>query len=254
MNTPTIEQLYKHYSVRSYKPDPVPRDDIETIIAAGQRASTSSNLQTYSVVVVTDEAKRQEMAALCGGQESIKQAPVFMAWCADLTRLDRACELRGYEHVHTHVENFLVAAVDAALAMQNAAVAAESMGYGMCYIGAIRNESQAVIDLLELPQLVFPVSGMVLGVPNAEPNIRPRLSLDAVIHWDSFNSEQDDALHAYDKAMIDTGIYAGRQVPVPGQEGEMEEYGWLEHSARRVIAPKREHILPVLQSQGFGMQ
>jgi len=254
MSTPTIEQLYKHYSVRSYKPDPVSRTDIETVVAAGQRASTSSNLQTYSVVVVTDEAKRYALSKLCGGQTSIQEAPVFMAWCADLTKLDRACELRGYTHVHSHVENFLVAAVDAALAMQNAAVAAESMGMGMCYIGAIRNESQGVIDLLELPELVFPVSGMVLGWPNAEPNIRPRLGLDAVIHWESFNSEQDDALHAYDKAMIETGIYDGRQVPVPGQEDEMEEYGWLEHSARRVIAPKREHILPVLRSQGFGME
>lgn len=254
MSTPTIKQLYKHYSARSYKPDPVSRADIETIVAAGQRASTSSNLQTYSVVVVTDEARRQELSKLCGGQTSIQQAPVFMAWCADLTRLDRACKLRSYKHIHSHVENFLVAAVDAALAMQNAAVAAESMGMGMCYIGAIRNESQKVIDLLKLPKLVFPVSGMVMGWPNDEPNIRPRLGLDAVLHWDTFNHDQDAMLYEYDKAMIETGIYDGRQVPVPSQEDEMEDYGWLEHSARRVIAPKREHILHVLRSQGFGMQ
>lgn len=254
-STPTIEQLHQHYSVRSYKPDPVAEELVKTIVLAGQRASTSSNLQTYSVVAVTDSEKRQELSMLCGNQDSIRQAPVFMAWCADLTKLDRACDLRGYEHVHTHVENFLVAAVDAALAMQNAAVAAESLGLGMCYIGGIRNESQAVIDLLNLPELVFPISGMTLGWPDAEPNIRPRIDTDAMLHWESYdNSQLDDALHAYDQAMIDTGIYAGRQVPVPGQEGEMENYGWIEHSARRVIQPKRVHILEVLKKQGFGMQ
>lgn len=253
--TPTIEQLHKHYSVRSYKDKPVPRELVERIVLAGQRASTSSNLQTYSVVAVTDPEKRHALSMLCGNQDSIRQAPIFMAWCADLTKLDRACELRGYEHVHSHVENFLVSAVDVALVMQNAAVAAESLGLGMCYIGGIRNESQAVIDLLELPELVFPVSGMTLGWPDSEPNIRPRIATDAILHWEQYdNSQLDEALYAYDKAMIETGIYDGRQVPIPGQEDEVEDYGWIEHSARRVTAPKRVHLLQVLKDQGFGME
>lgn len=255
MTTPTIEQLHKHYSVRSYKPEPVSHDLVQTIVLAGQRASTSSNLQMYSVVAVTDEAKRKELSMLCGDQESIRQAPVFMAWCADLTKLERACEMRGYEHSHMYVENFLVSAVDVALAMQNAAVAAESLGLGICYIGAIRNQSQGVIDLLQLPELVFPVSGMTLGWPNAEPNRRPRIATDAILHWETYdNSQLDDALYAYDEAMIETGIYNGRQVPVPGKVAEIENYGWIEHSARRVSAPKRIHILDVLNKQGFGMQ
>lgn len=254
MGTPTIEQIYKHYSVRSFKPDPVPQSTIEEIVAAGQRASTSSNLQTYSVIVVTDKEKRHKLSKLCGDQDQIRQAPVFMAWCADLTRLDRACELRGYTHSHNHVENFLSSAVDVALIMQNAALAAESMGLGMCYIGGIRNDSQGVIDLLKLPNLVFPISGMTLGRPSAAPNIRPRLNLNTILHWESYNADQDEALYAYDKAMIETGIYAGRQVPTPGQEEEMEEYGWMEHSARRVSKPARVHISKVLKSQGFGME
>jgi FMN reductase (NADPH) len=254
VSTPTIEQIYRHYSVRTYKPDPVPADLVETVVAAGQRASTSSNLQTYSVVAVTDPTRKERLAELCGDQKQIHQAPVFLAWCADLSRLDRVCRARGYEQVTEYVESFVVAAVDAAIAMQNAALAAESLGLGMCYIGAIRNHPAEVIKLLGLPRLVFPVSGMTLGWPAAEPFIRPRLPLDAVLHSEQYDIEgEPEALAEYDQAMVETGIYKGRQVPVPGRQDEVEDYGWQEHSARRASRPVRIHLRKVLQSQGFDL-
>lgn len=255
MNTSTIDQINSHYTVRDYKPDPVPAELVRLVVAAGQRASTSSNLQVYSVVAVTDAEKRERLAELCGGQKQILQAPVFLAWCADLSRLHRVCQARGYEQVTDYVESFLVASVDASLAMQNAALAAESLGLGMCYIGAIRNQPQDVIDLLALPRLVFPVSGMTLGWPAAEPFIRPRLPLDAVLHWESYGSEDEAvALAEYDQAMIKTGIYDGRQVPSPNREESMEKYGWQEHSARRVSNPMRTGLRQVLNRQGFGLE
>ena len=255
MNTPTIEQIHRHWSVRAYKPDPVPDEMVEEIVAAGQRASTSSNLQTYSVVAITEPERIARLAELCGDQRQIHQAPVFLAWCADLSRLDRVCQMRSYEQEAGYLESFLVAAVDAALAMQNAALAAESLGLGMCYIGAIRNHPAEVIELLELPKLVFPISGMTLGWPAAEPFIRPRLPLEAILHWERYDTEgEETALQAYDQAMIETGIYRGRQVPVPGAVGELEEYGWLEHSARRASQAVRTGLREVLEQQGFGLQ
>jgi len=255
VQTPTIEQIYRHWSVRRYKPDPVPAGMVETIVAAGQRSSTSSNLQTYSVVAVTEAETRMRLAALCGDQKQIAQAPVFLAWCADLSRLDRVCQMRGYEQEAGYVENFLVAAMDAALAMQNAALAAESLGLGMCYIGAIRNHPAEVIELLGLPRLVFPVSGMTLGWPAVEPFLRPRLPLEAVLHWERYDTEGErEALAQYDQAMIETGIYRGRQVAVPGVEDQVEAYGWLEHSARRASQAVRTHLRAVLQAQGFELK
>ena len=256
MNTPTIEQIHRHYSVRAYKPDPVPADMVETVVMAGQRASTSSNLQVYSVVAVTDPAKIDRLAELSGDQKQVRQAPVFLTWCADLSRLDRICASRGYEQVTEHVESFLVAAVDAALAMQNAALAAESLGLGMCYIGAIRNHPSDVIELLALPRLVFPISGMTLGWPAAEPFIRPRLSLDAVLHWERYDTAGEaEALAAYDQAMVETGIYDGRRVPRRATgEGEVEDYGWQEHSARRASQAVRTHLREVLERQGFALK
>ncbi len=252
MTSPTIEQIYQHGSVRRYTTDPVPAEMVEAIVAAAQRSATSSNLQMYSVVAVTDAQRRARLAELCGNQAHIAEAPIFLAWCADRSRLERACELRGYAQAGEYVESFLVAAVDAAILMQTATIAAESLGLGACYIGAIRNHPLQVVELLELPRLTFPISGMTLGWPAAEPLLRPRLATQAILHWEHYDaSGETECLRDYDRAMIDTGIYDGRQVAVPGQEGELEEYGWMEHSARRVSQAGRTDLRQELAAQGF---
>lgn len=254
MTNSVLNVIHAHGSVRAYKPDPVPDALLETIVRAAQRASTSSNLQAYSVIAVTDAAKRARLAELCGNQAHIVQAPLFLAWCADLARLERVCALRGYTQVTEYVENFLVAALDAVIAAQNAALAAESLGLGICYIGSIRNNPREVIELLGVPRLVFPVVGMTVGYPEKPPSLRPRLPLDAILHRECYNPDQDRALHEYDRVMAETGIYNRRQVPVPGKPGEMEDYGWLEHSARRVSQPTRTHLRQVLEEQGFALK
>jgi FMN reductase (NADPH) len=254
MTSPTIELMQRHGSVRKYKADPVPVELIETCVAAAQRASTSSNLQVVSVVAVTEAATRARLAEICG-QEHVAQAPVVLVWCADLRRLDRACGLRGYTQVTDHVENFLVCVVDVGIAAQNGALAAESLGLGMCYLGSIRNNVPGVIDLLKLPRLVFPVVGMTVGWPAALPIVRPRLPTAAILHRETYDPDpRDAALHEYDRTMIATGVYQGRQVPVPGKAGEMEDYGWLEHSARRVSQALRTDLRLVLKRQGFSLE
>jgi FMN reductase (NADPH) len=252
---PTLELIHSHVSVRAYRPDPLPARLIETVVAAGQCASTSSNMQVYSVIAVTGQEKRNRLAELCGSQEQIRQAPVFLAWYADLARLDHACALRGYTQETGYVENFLVAAVDTSLAAQTAALAAESLGLGICYIGSIRNHPQEVIDLLEMPRLTFPVTGMTLGWPAGKARVRPRLPLTAVLHLERDerqNEEQD--LQQYDREMLATGIYQGRQVPVPGRAGEIEQYSWSEHSARRVSQALRTELRSILEKQGFSLR
>lgn len=254
MRTSTIELIHRHGSVRDYKPDPVSIETIETIVAAGQRASTSSNLQMYSVVVVTDERKRNRLMHLCGNQEHIAQAPVYMAWCADLSRLERVCDHQGYNNESGYMENLILAVVDATLAMQNAALAAESLGLGFCYIGGIRNHPGEVIELLALPPLVFPVCGMTLGWPVQPPRIRPRLPLEAVLHWETYNENDQAHLRAYDRAMIETGIYKNRQVESGKGEQPHDQYGWMEHSARRASKIHRPGLREALLRAGFEMK
>lgn len=252
MSTPTIDQIEQHGSVRAYRDQKVSREAIKEIVHAGQRASTSSNLQTYSAVITEDQETRRELQTLCNDQKHISQAPVFITWCADFSRLHRVCQQQGYPLEAGYLENFLVAAVDCALAMQNAGLAAESLGLGFCYIGAIRNNPQEIIDLLALPRFVFPISGMTLGWPVEPPGIRPRLPLEAVLHWERYDEDDLAELQAYDRKMIETGIYSGRQVS--GTPTPQEQYGWMEHSARRVSKPSRPDLRKVVEQAGFSLK
>ncbi|MEZ4863074.1 MAG: NADPH-dependent oxidoreductase [Caldilineaceae bacterium] len=255
MTNPVIELIHAHRSIRAYKPDPVPDELVEAIVAAGQRASTSSNMQLTTAIAVKDAAKRARLAELCGDQEQIRQAPVFIAWCADRYRLDLACAQQGYAQNTDYLESFLVAAVDVGIFMQTATIAAESLGLGMCYIGAIRNNPQGIIDLLGLPHHVFPISGMVLGYPDADPMLRPRLGLNAVLHWEQYDRDKlEPELQTYDRVMAATGIYGGRQVQSAEGQVEMENYGWLEHSARRVATATRQALRQVVEAQGWALK
>lgn len=252
---PVIEQIHRHASVRDYKPDPVDRALVEAIVEAGQRAATSSNLQMYAVVAVTEASKRAELARLTGNQAHVVQAPLFLAWCADLSKLERAAQLRNHPHHHAHVENFVLAAVDVALVAQNTVLAAESLGLGTCYIGGLRNHPRAVVNLLGLPRLMFPIVGLTVGWPNVEAAMRPRLPRRAVLHWEEYDdSVLDDALHEYDQVMVASGIYENRQVSVPNRPDLVEAYGWMEHSARRVSRPARVEVGRVLREQGFDLE
>jgi nitroreductase len=178
-----IELIRQHVSIRSYTADPVPVETVESIVRAAQHSATSSNLQTWTAIAVTDPGPRARLAGLCGNQTHVAEAPVFLAWCADLRRLDLACEMRGYSQSTDYVESFLVAAMDTAIAAQSAVLAAESLGLGTCYIGALRNDPRAVIALLRLPRLVFPLFGLTIGWPATQSNSKPRLPLGAVLHW-----------------------------------------------------------------------
>lgn len=255
MKNQTIDIIHSHRSIRAYTADPVPDEMIKAIVAAGQRASTSSNMQLTTAVVVRDEARKHKLSMLCGDQDQIRQAPVFIAWCTDRYRLDVACAQQGYTQDTSSLETFLVAAVDVGIFMQTATIAAESLGLGMCYIGGIRNNPAQVIELLGLPQHVFPISGMALGWPNADPIHRPRLPLEAVLHWESYDTEKLlPDLQSYDKVMAETGIYGGRQVQLADGSTEMENYGWMEHTARRIVDAPRKGMRAVVESQGFGLK
>lgn len=249
MSTPTIELIHQHKSVRNYTSDPVPEGWIEKIIAAAQRTSSSSNLQTYSVIVTTDPEKKARIRDICSGQAHIAQAPVFLLWCADFSRLKRVCDHQGYALEPSYMENFMVATVDAAITMQSAALAAESLGLGICYIGALRNDPEGIIEIFQLPDLVYPVCGMTLGWAADERKIKPRLPLKAVMHEESYQVDDLESLLEYDQAMIATGIYQGRQVD--RQDRPDEEYGWMEHTARRVSKPSRPHLRETIIHSGF---
>jgi len=240
-----IEQLMKHRSIRKFKDKPIPHELLESIIRAGQMASTSSNVQAYSVIVITDRYKRAKIAELAGNQAYVAACPVFLIWCADLYRLSQAAALHSFDKVHysDSVENLLVATVDTALAAQNAAVAAESLGLGVVYIGGIRNHIAAVAEELELPQLVYPVFGMCLGFPDQEPISRPRLPLHSVLQYNSYDTEQAlSGIASYDDA---SSAY------LLARSNGKSSVPWSMQMSKRLTDPVRLHMKSFLQDKGF---
>jgi nitroreductase len=200
-----VAALLRHRSVRGYLPTRLPAGTIETLVAAAQSAPTSSNLQTWSVVAVEDEARRGRLSALAQNQAFIREAPLFLAWIADLSRLDRVGQVHG-RHLEglDYLEMFMVAAIDAALAAQNAVVAAESLGLGTCYVGALRNHPEKVAAELGLPPAAMAVFGLAVGypAPGAEGAVKPRLSQHVVLHREQYGAPSEQAaVDAYDQAL-----------------------------------------------------
>jgi FMN reductase (NADPH) len=244
-NNETLELLNRHASVRQYKDTPVSEDQLAAIIGAGQMASTSSNVQAYSVIAVSDPALKSQLAALSGNQTYIDQCPVFLVWCADMYRLRQAAapHLEDAPTYEDSTENLIVATVDVALAAQNAAVAAESLGLGIVYIGGIRNQIDEVSELLGLPELVWPVFGMCVGYPAAPTGQRPRLPLQTVLHHNGYNAKTAmEQVKVYDE---ETRVYLRERT------GGKQDVPWSALMGKRLVEPVRLHMKEFLQGKGF---
>ena len=89
-----IETIFKHKSIRKYKSKEVPQELLERILEAGIRASTTGNMQVYSMVVTTTPSVKEELWAAHFKQDMVKQAPVVITFCADFNRFNKWCEQR----------------------------------------------------------------------------------------------------------------------------------------------------------------
>lgn len=240
---PTINLLQSHRSIRKFKQEPLSAEQINAMIQSAQMASTSSNVQAYTVIGVTDPAMKRELAVLTGNQRYVEECPLFLVWCADMYRLQEACSMQDTEMVSGTMENFIVATVDVALAAQTAAVAAESMGLGIVFIGGIRNNPREVSALLQLPQLVYPVFGMCVGYPDQQPGIRPRLGTEAIFHENTYDTSKiKSGIEQYDK--ITHEYYMER---TKGQR----DTTWSKEMADKYRQPFRAHMRAFLEEQGF---
>ncbi|SIR88497.1 NADPH-dependent oxidoreductase [Williamsia sterculiae] len=197
---PTLELLLRHRTARHYLPATVTEAELALILAAGQSASTSANFQFTSVVVVDDADLRARLSELAGGQQLILDASVFLVWVADWSRNIDIAVRHGHSIEATeYLDSTVSSIVDVTLSAQNAAIAAESLGYGITFVGALRNNVDEVIAALKLPEWTFPVYGMAIGLPDpADPaDIKPRYSQDVVVHRNTYTAPSDDAVAEY---------------------------------------------------------
>ena len=199
-----VDLLAAHRSVRRFKSDPIPEADLHAAVRAGQQAATSSNIQAYAAIRITDPTVRERLVTLTGGQEKVAACPLFLAICGDVRR-HRLLAARAEVPHASNLEGFMLAVIDATLFAQNMVVAFESMGYGTCYIGGLRNDLAGLHEVLGTPEGVWPLFGLCVGVPDQETSVRPRIGPEAVLFDDVY--PDDDAVFAavddYDRVIAD---------------------------------------------------
>ncbi len=197
-----IQTLTSHRSIRSYKKDPVSKEYLDTIIRAAQAAPSSINGQQMSIISITEEEKKKKIAHLVGDQSWVEEAPVFLVFCADFYRTSVGLKMNGEEMaIIENIESTLVGAVDVGIALGNAIAAAESLGLGIVPIGGVRKEPEEMIKLLELPEYVFPMCGLVVGHPKDHSDLKPRFPKSAVHHEEKYNKDLEDEIKTYDKTI-----------------------------------------------------
>lgn len=246
-----LETILSHRSVRDYLPASLPEGTLETIVAAAQSAPTSSNLQAWSVVAVEDPERRARLSAVSGNQRQILQAPLFLVWLADLSRLRAiAGSLDKTADGLDYIETFLLAVIDATLAAQNAVVALESLGLGSCYIGGIRNQPQAVAAELGLPPEAIAIFGLTVGYPDpARPaDIKPRLSQDIVLHRERYGESRPAApLGRYDRTLREFQA-----------EQKLAAVDWTEQASVRIGTSEalkgRDALTDTIRALGFALK
>jgi nitroreductase len=246
---PALDAMLSHRSVRHFLRDALPEHTIETLVAAAQSAPTSSNLQTWSVIAVESQARRDALADLVGPQKHLGVAPLVLVWLADLSRIERLGAAQGRDPVGLHyLDTFLMGVIDAALAAQNAVVAAEAMGLGTVYVGGMRNQPEKVAQVLGTPKNVFPVFGLVVGHPDpARPaHIKPRLPQSAVLHREHYQVPTDQA--------EEIGDYNAALRAFMRSNG-MKEMDWSAQVLDRLGSPEaltgRHRLYEALRNAGF---
>jgi len=243
----TIDLLSSHRSIRKFTDQPIEESIFQSIVKAAQCAATSNHIQSYTIIRIKDKKTRKQIADLAGPQIWIEQAPAFLVFCADLTRLAMACNHHDESMTRGWAEQMIVATVDTALMAQNLMIASESMGLGGVFIGGIRNDPDKVCELLDIPNDAYPVFGMCLGYPDHAPDTKPRLPLALVLKEETFHGlcpqkKQTDSLDAYDKATRE--YYLNR-------DSNLKDQTWRLQMADFMSQVSRPHMKSFLEKKGF---
>ncbi|MDP4086063.1 MAG: oxygen-insensitive NADPH nitroreductase [Bacillota bacterium] len=238
-----IKTILSHRSIRQFEDKLLTDEQIKTIVSCAQAASTSSYIQAYSIIGIKDKEKKKKLAELVGNQDYVANNGHFFVFCADLYRHQLIGEIENKNVIPSieSTEKFMVGLIDAALAAQNAAIAAESMGLGICYIGGIRNNLEEVKKVLKTPERVIPLFGMAVGYPVQETDIKPRLPFEHVYHEDEYEQSQEaylKQLKGYDELI--SSYYEQRT-------GGLRKDRWTEQMANMLERQNRMYMKDFVQ-------
>ena len=204
-----LDSIYNRRTIRKYTTEPVPDVLLNELMTAACRTSTTGNMQVYSIIVTRDAGKKKELLPTHFNQKMITEAPLVLTFCADFNRFTKWCLLRKATPGYDNFLSFMTAAIDALLAAQTFCVAAESKGLGICYLGTTTYMAHKIIDVLNLPKGVVPVTTVTAGWPAEAPAQPDRLPLVAIVHNETYRDYSDTDIEQY---------YAEKEARVDSQQ------------------------------------
>jgi len=221
---------------------------IQTIVKAGQQAAFA--FQSYSVLLSRKKEKHPF------------KAPLYFIVCVDLNKIGKIMEKRNWKIVLNDLYCLLLGIQDAAYFAQNMVIAAESLGLGTCYIGAVPYFANKIAKDFKLPKKVFPLVGLTVGFPAEDPPTRPRYPMDFVLFENEYPEFDDEtitkAMKEMDEGYLAQDYYkeANFMIKLTNDRKEtftFENYSWTEHISRKLGQwdPSPEKILAQLKKCGF---
>ncbi|MBU8565035.1 oxygen-insensitive NADPH nitroreductase [Virgibacillus pantothenticus] len=249
MSHSAIQTIMQHRSIRKFKDKKLTNDQIQTIVKAAQMASTSSYVMAYTIIGVTDERIKEQLAAI-SGQPYVQNNGHLFVFCGDLhraTQLGAPDEIETMQASLASPEQFIVMTVDAALASQNAATAAEDLGLGICYLGSLRNDIRQVSEILQLPERVVPLFGMAVGYPDHKPEQKPRLPFEVVYHENHYQpfEQQLPFIKKFDEKL---------QAYYEERKQNSRNDNWSKQIIRKFSTPIRMDVGPFLHDKNVNKQ
>lgn len=199
----TIKNQLNHRTIREFTDEKIDETTINTLLDVVNMSASSNGMQNMSVIRITDP-KIKEMLAENGNQEYMARATELWIFIVDLNRNYQIAKEMGTENDNIiSFDKFIQGFTDAIIAAQNLTVAVESLGLGANYFGNIHNDTKNVIEILKMPKLTYPAVGVGFGVPNQNPQIKPRLDIKLKAYENSYKAYDSylDMIKNYDQEM-----------------------------------------------------
>jgi nitroreductase len=192
-----LDTILQHRSIRSFTNAPIPDTILMQILEASSRASTTGNMQVYSIIVTTELNLKEALWEVHFRQDMVKQAPVILTFCADFNRFNHWCHMRDADPGYDNFLSYMTGAIDALLAAQNCALASEKLGLGICYLGTTLYNADKLIEILKLPTSVVPVTTLAIGYPAQIPGLTDRLPVEAVLHRETYHAYSPEDINSF---------------------------------------------------------
>ena len=249
-----VQALLNRRVIRKYKTNPINEQTMALLLSAAQSAPTKSNLQQYSIVIIRDPEVRNAVSELVPSMPWVRNAPVIAIFLGDVRRIRRLAEIRSHTYQNNNADTFMNAAVDAALAMQCFITAADYLGLGTCPISYVRNRIDDLAEILDLPDGVFPISGLCVGFPDDAGYVSMRLPQKVVVHQDLYNDDDlETDVKDYDDRNHERFALTPTKQRHTDKYGVLEKCTWSENVARQLSLPERAGFADYLKRKGINL-